>query len=106
MHGGVVNENTPLLHHLLDMAQAQRVGNIPAHANQHHFQRVVEPLENFAQGAIDQTFTEIMHGSDCPTSLLRHNLSHDNIATSNADAANATGSRSRSLARERVSFIT
>src|SRR5450830_128735 len=73
MHGGVVNENTPLLHHLLDMAQAQRVGNIPAHANQHHFQRVVEPLENFAQGAIDQTFTEIMHGSDCPTSLLRHN---------------------------------
>jgi hypothetical protein len=48
MHGGVIHENTTLLHHLLDVAKAQGVGHIPAHAGQHHFQRIVKPFENFA----------------------------------------------------------
>ena len=48
MNGGVVNEDTPLLHHLLHVSQAQRVGHVPSHASQHHFQRVVGPFENFA----------------------------------------------------------
>src|SRR5450830_1417639 len=65
MHGGVVNENTALLHHFLHMSQAQRVGHVPSNAGQHHLQRVVKPFEHLAQGAVDQTFTKIKHGRDC-----------------------------------------
>src|SRR5450830_371687 len=69
MNGGVVNEDHSLLHHLLNVTQAQRV---------------VEPFENFAQGAIDQPFTEIVHGPDCPRSLLRHNPGAGGRATGGA----------------------
>ena len=35
MHRGVVDKYAALLHHFLDVARAQRVGNIPAHARKH-----------------------------------------------------------------------
>jgi len=73
MHCGVVHENTALLHHLLNVAQAQRVGHVPAYAGQHDLQRIVQPFEDLAQGAIDQTFAEIKHGQDCRLCLLRQN---------------------------------
>ena len=53
MHGGVVNENTAFSHHLFNMAQTQRIGYIPVHACEHHFQQVVGPNEHLAQGAVD-----------------------------------------------------
>jgi hypothetical protein len=74
MDRGVVNENTALLHHFLDVTQTQWVGHVPPYARQHDFQRIVEPFEDLAQGAIDPTFTAIMHGADCRRSLLRQNL--------------------------------
>ena len=73
MHSGVVNENTALLHHLLNVAQAQRVGHIPAHAGEHHFQRIVEPNEHLAQGTNNRTLAEIKHELDCGLRLLRQN---------------------------------
>ena len=36
----LIDVNTALLHHLLDVTKAQRVGDVPAHAGEHHFQRV------------------------------------------------------------------
>ncbi len=36
-----------VMHHLFNVTQTQRIGHIPAHACEHHFQRVVEPFENF-----------------------------------------------------------
>lgn len=71
MHGGVVNENAALLDHFLNMSQAQWVRHIPANAGQHDFQRVVKPLEDLVQGAVDQTIAEIKHGRDCRLRLLR-----------------------------------
>jgi hypothetical protein len=41
MNGGVINEHTALGHHLLDMAQAQRIRHVPAYAGEHHLQRVI-----------------------------------------------------------------
>jgi hypothetical protein len=54
MHRGVINEDTALLHHFLDMAKAQRVSHIPAHAGEHDFQQVVQPFEDLAQSAVNQ----------------------------------------------------
>ena len=73
MHCGVVDGNTAFPHHLFNVTQAQRIGHVPSHARQHHFQRVVQPFENFASSAIDQTFTEIMHALDCRLCLQRQN---------------------------------
>jgi hypothetical protein len=49
MHRGVIDHNAALGHHLLNMAQAQRVRRVPPHAHQHHLDRVVKPLEYLAQ---------------------------------------------------------
>ena len=35
--------------HFFQMAKAQRVRGVPTGTNQHHFQRIVQPLEHFAQ---------------------------------------------------------
>jgi hypothetical protein len=45
----VIDEDPALGHHLLDLPKAQRIGRVPAHAHQHHFQRVVHPLNHSAQ---------------------------------------------------------
>ena len=44
-----VVDNTPLGHHLFDVAQARRTGRVPANAHQHHLQRVVHPRDQLAQ---------------------------------------------------------
>ena len=44
MNPGVIDDDAALSHHLFNVAQAQRVGRVPAHADQHHLQRVVQPL--------------------------------------------------------------
>ena len=73
MHGGVANDYTALLHHFFDMAQAQWVRHVPANAGQRDFQRVVKPLEDLVQGAVDQLLAEIKHGRDCRLCLMRQN---------------------------------
>ena len=73
LHGRVINEYTAILHHLLDVAQAQRVGHVPAHAGQHYFKSVVQPFESLAPCAVDQTLAEIEHGPDCRLCLMQHN---------------------------------
>jgi len=48
VYGKVIDKDTALLHHFFQMAKAQRVSRVPTRAHQHHFQRVVQPLENLA----------------------------------------------------------
>ena len=72
MHRGVVDENTSLLH-LLNVTKAQRGCPIPANADKHDFQWVVDSFENLAKGAMDQTLADIMHSLHCPRSLMQHN---------------------------------
>ena len=73
VHCRVVNKNTTLVHHLLDVAKAQWVGHVPAHTGEHDFQRIVKPLEDLVQGAVEQTLAEINHRPDCRLCLLRQN---------------------------------
>ena len=73
MNRDVIHENAPLLHHLLDVAQAQRISHRPVHVRQHHFEGTVKPFEDLAQDAVDQTLAEIEHGPDCRLRLLRQN---------------------------------
>ena len=49
MQRGVIDEDPALSHHLLDVSKAQRIGRIPMHTHQHHFQRVMHPLNHLAQ---------------------------------------------------------
>ncbi len=49
MQRGVIDEDPTVGHHLLNVPKAQRIGRIPTHAHQHHFQRAVHPLNHSAQ---------------------------------------------------------
>ncbi|EUC12101.1 transposase Tn3 family protein [Burkholderia sp. BT03] len=48
MHGGMVNQNSSLGHHLLEVAQTQRIRNIPAHAEKHYIKRKCSRMSTFA----------------------------------------------------------
>jgi len=52
MHRGVIDQHAALGHHLFQVAQAQRVGRVPANAHQHDLQREVQPLDDTAQRRI------------------------------------------------------
>ncbi len=80
----MINKNAALLHHFLQMAKTQWIGCIPPSANQHDFQRVVNPFENFAQVAVDQTLTEIEDGTDCRVCLSRQNPGFASLPLSRA----------------------
>ena len=49
VNGRVIDRHATFGHHLLQMPQAQRVGYVPAHANQDHFNWIMQPLKNAAQ---------------------------------------------------------
>ena len=49
MDSGVIDEHASLGPHLFDVAQAQRIGRVPVHADQHHLDRVMQPLDHLAQ---------------------------------------------------------
>lgn len=74
MNRDVIDEKTALLHHLRYVTRAQRLGDRPAHACEHHLTRIVPPFENLTQCAVDLTLAEIEHGADCHLGLLQHNL--------------------------------
>ena len=46
---GVVDKYATLVHHFFHMPQAQRIGQIPAHAHDHHLQPVMQALDDFAR---------------------------------------------------------
>jgi len=82
------------MHHFLNMSQAQRVGHVPAHAREHDFQRVVKPLEDLGQRAVDQTLVEIKHGPDCRLCLTQTEpkLTLDTAVNRNMDQNSVTPS--------------
>lgn len=71
----MIHEYTAPLHHFFHVAEAQRLGDIPARTNEHHLERTVHPLENLTKCSVDQTLSEIKHGADCGFGLLQNNES-------------------------------
>ena len=51
--GGLIDEDAALGHHLLDVTKAQRIGGVPACADQHHFHGVVQPFEKLLRRKIN-----------------------------------------------------
>jgi hypothetical protein len=41
----MIDANVALSQHFLKIAKTQRVGHVPPHAQQHHFKRMVQPLQ-------------------------------------------------------------
>jgi hypothetical protein len=50
----MINEYASLLHHLFEIAQTQRVGDVPAHAQQHDVQRKSQPLDHASDAFHDR----------------------------------------------------
>ena len=61
MYSGMVDKDTALLHHLLQMTKAQRISCVPAGAHQHHFERIVQSLEHPAQFGDHRGFGHVLH---------------------------------------------
>jgi len=64
MNRGVIDDHAALGHHLFNVAQDQRVGRVPAHADQHHLQRIVQPLDHLAQRLNHHRHSVVSFGSD------------------------------------------
>ena len=71
MHGRMVNRNSSLGHHLLEMAQTQRIRNVPAHAEKDYIKRIVQTLEHLRHSRIQV----LLHRSDRAFSGLQHGRS-------------------------------
>ena len=71
MHGRMVNRNPSLDHHLLEVAQTQRIRNIPAHAEKDYIKRIVQTLEHLRHSWIQV----LLHRSDRSFSGLQHSRS-------------------------------
>jgi hypothetical protein len=70
MQRGVIDEDPALGHHLLDVSKAQRVGRVPTHAHQLHFERVVHTLNHSAQ-RFDHLRTVKLHRLTLPARAYR-----------------------------------
>ena len=42
----MIDRNPTLGYHFFEMTQARRIGNVPTHAGQHYFQRIVQPFKH------------------------------------------------------------
>src|SRR5450755_4658587 len=56
VNGGMIDEQAALLHHLFEIAQTQRVGDIPPHAHQHDVQWKALPLDHASDAVHDRSF--------------------------------------------------
>ena len=76
VHCGMIDRNSTLGHHFLEMTQAKQIGDVSTHAGQDHFQRIVQPLST---GASPGSSVFILHPrtisieADCQNALLRQN---------------------------------
>jgi len=46
VHCGMIDRNSTLGHHFLEMTQAKQIGDVSTHAGQDHFQRIVQPFKH------------------------------------------------------------
>src|ERR1017187_10285197 len=54
-HRGMIDEHVALLRHLFEIAQTQRVGDIPPHAHQHDVQSKALPLDHASDAVHDRS---------------------------------------------------
>ena len=71
MHGRMVNRNSSLGHHLLEVRQTQRIRNVPAHTEKDYIERIVQALEHLRHSRIQV----LLRRSDRPSSGLQHSRS-------------------------------
>ncbi len=50
----MIDANVALSHHFLEIAKTQRVRNVPSHAQQDHFKRIVQPLQHLGDARIQR----------------------------------------------------
>src|SRR5450755_2224198 len=53
---GMIDEHAALLHHLFQVAQTQRVRDVPSHAQQHDVQWKAQPLDHASDAVHDRPF--------------------------------------------------
>src|SRR5450631_837795 len=63
VNGGMIDEQAALLHHLFEIAQTQRVGDIPPHAHQHDVQWKALPLDHASDAVHDRSFVASSKGT-------------------------------------------
>jgi hypothetical protein len=70
------DRNPTLGHHFLEITQAKRIGNVPTHASQHYFQRIVQPFKHACHTWIQLlilTHAIVSIHADYQNALLRQN---------------------------------
>jgi hypothetical protein len=65
MNRGVIDRHPALVHHLFEIAQAQRIGDVPVHADQHDLQREPQALYH-ALHRVLMTIDQFAPGSGNP----------------------------------------
>jgi len=58
----LIDCNSTLSHHFLQVTQAQRIGHIPAHARQDHIERVMQAFEHACYTWIQGLFIDHIIG--------------------------------------------
>lgn len=71
----MIGEYPALGRHIEEVTQAQRVGCIPAHAHQHHLDRIVQPLEHLAERLVHQPLSRRASNPGASAGFLRQNWS-------------------------------
>ena len=71
MYCRMANRNSSLGHHLLKVAQTQRIRNVSAHAEKDHIKRIVQTPEHLRHSRIQV----LLHRSDRAFSGLQHSRS-------------------------------
>jgi hypothetical protein len=89
----VIDCNATFSHHFLKLPQTERIGHVPAHARQDHFNRIVQPQENAAQRFVHRFLisshrSRLSSSPYCDTTSDQRGeqaasdlLGHDNIKT-------------------------
>jgi hypothetical protein len=63
--GRMIDRDLAFGHHFLEIAQAQRVGHVPAHARQDHIKWVMQAFKHAGHGRI-QRLHQAFSRSSCP----------------------------------------
>jgi ketosteroid isomerase-like protein len=69
MHGRMIDRDPTFGHHFLNPPQAQRIRNVPAHAHQNYFQRIVQAFQYLGQRRV-QRLHQFTHRRPCIAGIL------------------------------------
>jgi hypothetical protein len=73
---GMIDEQAALLHHLFEIAQTQRVGDVPPDAQQHDVQWKSQPLDHASCAVHDRRYVRHQSPDRCLTRQADQQASH------------------------------